>query len=72
MENFDSEISEILEVNTINSEDELAAYECWDSLTILSIIAFADQKYHVNLSAAEIIGAKTVGGLKELIKNKMK
>jgi hypothetical protein len=40
-------------------------------LTILSIIAFAGDKYRVTLSALEVNGAKTVGGLKELIKGKM-
>lgn len=72
MENFDSAIAEILEVDKVNSEDELIAFECWDSLTILSIIALTDQKYKVTLSANEVIGAITIGGLKGLIKSKMK
>jgi acyl carrier protein len=72
MENFDSDIAEILEVDMVNSDDVLAAFECWDSLTLLSIIALTDQKYKVNLSANEVTGAKTIGGLKELINSKMK
>jgi acyl carrier protein len=72
MDNFDSAIAEILEVDTVNSEDVLAAFECWDSLTILSIIAITDQKFHVPISAAEVTGAITIGGLKELIKSKIK
>jgi acyl carrier protein len=72
MEKFDEVMSEILEVDIVNSEDELATFECWDSLTILSIIAFTDQKYHVSLSAADVVGAKTIGGLKEMINKKMK
>jgi acyl carrier protein len=72
MENFDTLIAEILEVDSINLEDELTAFECWDSLTLLSILALTDQNYGVNLTANEVIGANTVGGLKELIKSKMK
>jgi acyl carrier protein len=72
MENFDSIIAEILEVDSVNMQDELINFECWDSLTILSIIALTDQEYKVNLSAAEVLNSKTIGGLKELIKNKMK
>lgn len=72
MENFDTLIAEILEVDSINLEDELTAFVCWDSLTLLSILALTDQNYGVNLTANEVIGANTVGGLKELIKSKMK
>ena len=72
MKKFNEDIAEILEVDIVNSEDELAAFECWDSLTILSIIALTDQKYSVNLSAADVIGSKTIGKLEELIKSKMK
>ena len=71
MEQFESTIAEILEVDAVTMDAELSSYECWDSLTILSIIAFAGDKYRVTLSALEVNGAKTVGGLKELIKGKM-
>lgn len=71
MENFENAIAEILEVDNVEMHQELISFGCWDSLTILSIIAFADETYHTTLSAAEVNDSKTVGGLKELIKNKM-
>jgi acyl carrier protein len=71
MENFESSISELLEVDSIEMNDELASFDCWDSLTILSIIAFSSDEYDVTLSADEINNAKTVSGLKKLIENKM-
>lgn len=71
MENFDSLIAEVLEVESLNAEDQLTSFECWDSLTLLSIIALTDQNYGVNLSANDVLSAQTVGGLKELIKKKM-
>lgn len=72
MENFESLIAEILEVESVNEKDRLQSFECWDSLTLLSIIAFSDQNYGVNLSANDVINAETLGGLKELIKARIK
>jgi len=72
MGNFDKNIAEILEVDNVEMNDKLSSFECWDSLTILSIIALADENYHVTLSAYEINNSKTIAGLKELIKGKMK
>jgi len=71
MENFQSLISEILEVDNIEMSDELESFDAWDSLTILSIIAFCDSEYQVELSKEEIENSITINGLKELIKNKM-
>lgn len=71
MDNFNTIIADILEVNNVKMNDDLSSFECWDSLTILSIIAEAGETYNVTLSAADVNNAKTVGGLKELIKSKM-
>jgi acyl carrier protein len=70
MDNYLEQIAELLEEDTAKMSDELKSFEAWDSLTILSIIAFADENYKVTLNAKEINEAKTVGGLKELIASK--
>ena len=67
MEKFNEEIAEILEVDSIEMNQKLESFECWDSLTILSIIAFVDENFKVTLSAQDIIDSGTIGGLKELI-----
>jgi acyl carrier protein len=72
MEKFDVEIAEILEVDSVNMNDELASFDCWDSLTILSIIALASESYQVTISATEVNAAHSVGGLKALIQSKVK
>jgi acyl carrier protein len=72
MEDFESVVAELLEVDSVNLKDELSAFECWDSLTILSIIAVTDTNYGVTLNAADVNEAKTIGGLKEMIRKKMK
>ena len=72
MENFDVEIAEILEVDSVNMNDKLNEFDSWDSLTILSIIAFASESYQIILSASDINVAGTVGGLKVLMEKKIK
>jgi len=71
MENFDEEIAEILEVDAVNMDDHLTSYDCWDSLTILSILALASENYNVTINAEEINDAVSVVGLKELIQSKV-
>lgn len=72
MENFEVEIAEILEVDSVNMEDHLASFDCWDSLTILSIIAMASETYHVTISSSDVIAAVSIGGLKALLQSKVK
>jgi acyl carrier protein len=72
MENFESTIAELLEVESVRPDQKLESFECWDSLTQLSIIATADTMFKANITAKEIIEAETIGGLKELIEKKRK
>jgi acyl carrier protein len=71
LERFYSELSEILEVESVSDNENLKGFECWDSLTVLSIIAFADDSYRVSLSANDIKQVETVGELKTLIQSKL-
>ena len=71
MENFESSIAEILEVDSVEPNDELDSFDAWDSLAVLSIIALCDSQYTVELTSDEIEHSETVNGLKELIKSKM-
>jgi len=72
MENFESSIAEILEVDSIELNDELDSFDAWDSLTILSIIAYCDSEYNLLLTAEEIEFSETINGLKELVSSKIK
>ena len=71
MEGYLEAIAEILEVDSVELTDELNSFEAWDSLTVLSIIAFCDSDYNVALTAEEIDDSGTISGLKELIESKM-
>lgn len=70
MENFEASISELLEVESVAINDHLSSFDSWDSLTILSIIAYCLEEFNVSLSSEEIEDAITIKGLQELIKSK--
>lgn len=67
MDEFLGEMAEILEEDTVQPSDELSGFESWDSLAVLSVVAMADAKFGVNMSAQEINRAETVEDLYQLI-----
>lgn len=71
MNGFENALAEMLEVDSVTLDDHLSSFDVWDSLTILSIIAYCDSEYKVALSTEEINDSRTVGGLKDLVKSKM-
>ena len=71
MEDFYTELAEILEVDEVKREDELEDFENWDSLTILEVASMVDEKYGVTIGSKEVKGLVTVGDLEDLIKSKM-
>ena len=71
MEKFETTISDLLEVNNVNLDDELNSFDAWDSLTILGIISFLLDEYKLELSSDEIEECLTIGGLKELVLSKV-
>lgn len=62
------QLAELLEADEVKDAEVLEDFECWDSLTILSIIALASEKYGKTLLAKDINEAKTIGGLVALMK----
>lgn len=68
MEKMKEQLAELLEVDEVKDSDVLEDFECWDSLTILSIIAWASENYGKTLLAKDINKTKTVGGLLALLK----
>lgn len=71
METFQPLIAEALEVDAVDMKDELSAFESWDSLTVLSIIAVISEEYNVELTADDIENSRTVEGLQELVKSRL-
>ncbi|HEU4733223.1 MAG TPA: acyl carrier protein [Kofleriaceae bacterium] len=67
MNSFYEKLAEILEVDQVKPGDEIASFDNWDSLGVLSILALADSEYGVTVSGEEIAGMKVVGELEKLI-----
>lgn len=63
-------MAELLEVESVNLQDEITSFDAWDSLTSLSIIALADDVYSVSISAQDILNAKTIESLYQFIQSK--
>jgi acyl carrier protein len=70
MEIFLNQMAELLEVESVNLQDEITSFDAWDSLTSLSIIALADDVYSVSISAQDILNAKTIESLYQFIQSK--
>ena len=70
MNNFYEKMAEILEVDDVKPSDEVAAFDNWDSLGVLSILALADSEYGVTVSGEEIAKMKVVGELEKLIEQR--
>jgi acyl carrier protein len=70
VEKFLLDMAEIFEVDTASLEDVLTDFDCWDSLTILSIIANLDQNYSIKKSALEIKACNKIRDIYEFIASK--
>lgn len=67
MNNFYDELAEILDVDECSVDYVLEESGNWDSLTFLSVVAFAEQKYSISLRVADIRKAKTAGELFQVL-----
>jgi acyl carrier protein len=68
MDDFLEKMAELFEEDAVTSTDIIVDFEAWDSLTCLCIIAFVADDFKKTITAAQILEAKTIGGLYELIK----
>lgn len=64
---LDSTLKKLLEVDAVESHDNLQDFDNWDSLTVLSLCAILDANYGVSLSAQDIQAVTTVQDLERLI-----
>lgn len=67
MDEFLTEMAEILEEDTVSPGDALEDFESWDSLAALSVAALADAQFGVNITAQEIKDATTIEDLYQRI-----
>ena len=70
LEEFLVELAEILDVDEVSAAAVLADLPEWDSLSILSVLALADEKFQVIISADEIRRVDTAQALFEFLQSK--
>ena len=63
-------LAEILDVNSVKMSDDVFSFENWDSLSALSLFAFLDSEYKVNLSATDIASAQTAQDIWNVVLSK--
>lgn len=71
-DDFYREFYEFLEIESVkefNSETNLKELDEYDSLMIMSIIAFIDDNFSTKLTAAQLNGIQTIKNLMDLIGN---
>jgi acyl carrier protein len=68
MDDFLRQLADILDVDSVNEQDELGKFSAWDSLAVLSIIAMASEQFHTQFSAQQIRSAQTAGDLFVLVR----
>lgn len=72
MKNINIEMADILEVDLVDDTIDLSSFSSWDSLAILSILAFIDSEYNVNLTNDDINDIKNLSDLKTIVKLNLK
>ena len=70
MDEMNIEMADILEVDSVADTDELKSFVDWDSLAILSLLAFIDREYNVQLFNSDLRHVKTLADVKKLVESK--
>ena len=67
METLNQKLAGIFEVDEVQEDQLLESFECWDSLTLLSIIALASKDFGKELTTDQVRDSATIKGLIQLI-----
>lgn len=70
MEEINIEMADILEVDLVADDDELKDFVGWDSLAILSLLAFIDDNYDVQLGGGDFETIRSLSDVKKLVQAK--
>jgi acyl carrier protein len=67
MKELNIELADILEVESVTDDEILNSFENWDSLSILSLTAFVDKNYNIQISNDDLSDVKTLADIKNII-----
>lgn len=65
------QMKEIFELEQIHESDVLRDYDLWDSLSVISLLAFIDSEWGVTLDAEDITEVNTVSDLWKFIETRI-
>jgi acyl carrier protein len=71
MEKFLEKLSDILEVDLLLPTQDMKQLDLWDSLTVLSILAYIDEEFGVSVEAPELADIRTPTELFSLVQSKL-
>ena len=63
MDALTEQVLEIFEIEEITPSDVLRDLELWDSLSVISLIAFLDEFYGINIEVTELVEVITIADL---------
>ena len=58
-----TQIKDIFELDQVAEMDVLRSYDLWDSLSVISLLAFIDSEWDLSLEADDLAEITTVGEL---------
>lgn len=70
MDKLHQALADILEVEEVQSDQELQSFEGWDSLAALSLLVSVRDNFGVVITTSDLRQAKTVGDLEQLVLSK--
>ena len=70
MDELEISMTEIFEVESIQSADVLRDYDLWDSLSVISLIASLDELYGFSVDATDLSDVITVADLFALVEQR--
>jgi len=72
MEKFNSIVTEILKIPQEEIDDSLTPQDIpdWDSMNYLLFIAEIEKEFHVSFSMDEVLNAKSLGAVREILRSK--
>jgi acyl carrier protein len=70
MDKLHQALADILEVEEVQSDQELQAFDGWDSLAALSLLVSVHDNFGVVITTSDLRQVKTVGDLERLVSSK--
>lgn len=72
MEKLYEKIAEILDVDSVSANEKLRDFEEWDSIAVISLLAYIEREYKVFLSTEDVRACESVGDFVAAVSGKLR